>query len=224
MIDYIKKVIIQRISTVSYSLEGEDIILESIFLNKRRGFFVDVGAHHPKRFSNTYKFYLKGWRGINIDPMPGSMEHFNKIRDEDINLEVAISDKIEELEYHIFNEHAINTFSKEFIRNNIDKEASWERVSTLKIKTRTLADTLDAYLPRGKLIDFLSIDVEGMEYTVLISNNWGKFIPTVVIVEELNKSITEVINGDIYKYLEAVGYVLYAKTKMNSIYLRRKDI
>jgi FkbM family methyltransferase len=223
MIDYIKKVIIQRISTASYSGEGEDIILESIFLNKRRGFYVDVGAHHPKRFSNTYKFYLKGWRGINIDPMPGSMEHFNKIRDEDINLEVAISDKIEELEYHIFNEHAINTFSKEFIRNNIDKEASWERVSTLKIKTRTLADTLDAYLPRGKLIDFLSIDVEGMEYTVLISNNWGKFIPTVVIVEELNKSITEVINGDIYKYLEAVGYVLYAKTKMNSIYLRRKD-
>ncbi|MFA7355121.1 MAG: SAM-dependent methyltransferase, partial [Sulfurimonadaceae bacterium] len=71
----------------SYSQEGEDMILRRLFEQQPNGFYVDVGAHHPKRFSNTYFFYKKGWRGINIDAMPNSMELFNKIRPRDINIE-----------------------------------------------------------------------------------------------------------------------------------------
>jgi len=48
----------------SYSQEGEDMILRRIFERQSTGFYVDVGAHHPKRFSNTYFFYKKGWSGI----------------------------------------------------------------------------------------------------------------------------------------------------------------
>ena len=51
----------------SYSQEGEDMVLKRIFDKQTKGFYIDVGAHHPKRFSNTYNFYLKGWKGINID-------------------------------------------------------------------------------------------------------------------------------------------------------------
>jgi len=54
-------------SLKSYSQEGEDLILLRIFEKKRIGFYVDVGSHHPFRFSNTYLFYRLGWRGINID-------------------------------------------------------------------------------------------------------------------------------------------------------------
>ena len=60
-------------ANISYSQEGEDLILERFFEGKEIGFFVDIGAHHPMRFSNTYIFYLKGWRGINVDATPGSM-------------------------------------------------------------------------------------------------------------------------------------------------------
>ena len=59
-------------SVRSYSQEGEDMILRRIFGDKRLGFYVDVGAHDPRRFSNTYYFYKRGWRGINIEPRPGS--------------------------------------------------------------------------------------------------------------------------------------------------------
>ena len=44
-----------------YSQNGEDLILNRLFENKEKGFFIDVGAHHPIRFSNTYLFYKKGW-------------------------------------------------------------------------------------------------------------------------------------------------------------------
>jgi hypothetical protein len=56
------------------------LILRRIFEHKQKGFYVDVGAYHPFLFSNTYIFYLRGWRGINIDATPGSMKLFNKFR------------------------------------------------------------------------------------------------------------------------------------------------
>ncbi len=67
-------------SDYSFSQEGEDMLLRSIFVDKSTGFYVDVGAYHPQRFSNTNHFYLAGWRGINIDAMPGSMEPFHQFR------------------------------------------------------------------------------------------------------------------------------------------------
>ena len=77
----------------SWSQEGEDMILHRIFGGKKSGFYVDVGAHHPKRFSNTYFFYCHGWRGINIDAMPGRMKLFNQWRPKDINLEMGVAEK-----------------------------------------------------------------------------------------------------------------------------------
>ena len=97
----------------SYSQEGEDMILRRLFEKQKTGFYVDVGAHHPKRFSNTLFFYKKGWHGINIDAMPNSMSLFDKIRPRDINLEVPISEKKQKLKYYMFNEPALNGFSKE---------------------------------------------------------------------------------------------------------------
>ena len=103
---------IQEFSQMSYAQEGEDLILNRFFNNKKTGFYIDVGAHHPKRYSNTFSFYKKGWRGINIDAMPGSMSSFNKQRPEDINIEVGVSKTEQVLTYYIFNELALNTFSE----------------------------------------------------------------------------------------------------------------
>src|SRR5262249_32770188 len=88
----IKGKLLGEFATKSYSQEGEDMILNRIFGEKKSGFYVDVGAYHPKRFSNTYFFYKKGWRGINIDAMPGSMKPFNAKRNRDINVETPVSD------------------------------------------------------------------------------------------------------------------------------------
>ena len=90
-------------ANLCYSQNGEDLILNRFLENKEKGFFIDVGAHHPIRFSNTYLFYKKGWSGINIDAMPGSMTKFNKIRPKDINIAhrlstVEVCDKVFSIE------------------------------------------------------------------------------------------------------------------------------
>ena len=74
----------------SYSQEGEDLVLARYFA-KSSLIYVDVGAHHPTRYSNTYLFYSQGWRGINIDAMPGSMDAFRRDRPRDINIEALVS-------------------------------------------------------------------------------------------------------------------------------------
>src|SRR5690349_18351333 len=75
----------------SYSQEGEDMVLRRVFEHKAHGFYVDVGAHHPMRFSNTYFFYRRGWRGINIDARPGSKREFDRARPRDINVECGVA-------------------------------------------------------------------------------------------------------------------------------------
>ena len=155
-------------STLSYSQEGEDLILKRLFDGQKKGLYVDVGAHHPKRFSNTYLFYKMGWRGINIDAMPGSMEKFKEVRPEDINIEAAISDKDELLTYYIFNESALNTFSKNEAEQKAGK-GNYRVIDEIKINTIPLSQVLNKHLDSNKQIDFLNIDVEGYDFKVLDS-------------------------------------------------------
>lgn len=168
----------------SYAQEGEDLILQRIFERQAKGFYVDVGAHHPFRFSNTYLFYKKGWRGINLDAMPDSMKPFNKYRKRDINLEIPVGRDGEKLNYCIFNEPALNTFDETRI-DDIIKKPEYNLIKKIEIKIRSLKNILDEYLPNGQKIDFMSIDVEGLDFEVIQSNDWEKFRPKILLVEAL---------------------------------------
>lgn len=206
----------ESFSSISYSQEGEDILLARIFYGKQQGFYVDVGAHHPLRFSNTYYFYKLGWCGINIDAMPGSVELFNKLRPKDINLELAISDMNETLTYYQFNESALNTFSKQ-LADEYNKMERYNISNVVELKTRTLSEILELYASDNNQIDFLSIDVEGLEMKVLKSNRWERFKPTVVLVEYLNYDFDTFTNTELYKYMHSLNYNFFAKT-FNTIF------
>jgi FkbM family methyltransferase len=205
---------------ISFSQEGEDRVLSRFFEDKNKGFYIDVGAHHPQWLSNTYYFYLKGWRGINIDAMPGSMINFNKIRPEDLNLEVAISNAEQELTYYEFNEPALNSFDK-VLSEERDKLDKYKITTTHTIKTCQLSDILDKYLPVDREIDFLSVDVEGLDLQVLQSNNWDKYRPKLVLAESLGtKSIQDLSESDISRYMASKGYSLYSKLFLTTIFSR----
>lgn len=214
--------------TVSYSQEGEDLILNKIFAYQDKGFYVDVGAHHPKKYSNTYIFYKRGWRGINIDAMPGSMKLFNKIRPRDINIEKAVSDKKEVLTYYVFNQPAVNGFSKE-LSEDLDATDNYSIQFTKDIETLTLEEILDNNLRENQRIDFLSIDVEGLDYKVLKSTNLDKYRPRVILLEILGSSLQEIEENEISHFLKAYNFSLYAKA-INSVlfidnnFLREKGI
>ena len=203
---------------LSYSQEGEDMMLARFFSEQTTGFYVDVGAHHPQRFSNTYYFYLKGWRGINIDAMPGSMEIFNKLRPNDINLEFPIYDSNQTLTYYQFNEPALNGFCEKTAQER-DGLKHYKIIFQKKLPTYTLAEILDKYLPVHQKIDFLNIDVEGLDYQVLKSNNWQKYRPKIVLIEDFNlSSLKGIDESKLAVFMDKQDYQLYGKSVCTLIF------
>ena len=75
-----------------YSRWGEDSFLINYFKDTSSGRYIDIGAFHPFRGSNTHLLYKKGWTGINIDLSKTSIDLFKLARPNDINLNLAISD------------------------------------------------------------------------------------------------------------------------------------
>lgn len=205
-------------ATKSYSQEGEDMVIREIFGRQEVGFYVDVGCYHPKRYSNTYFFYKRGWRGINIDAMPGSMKTFKRIRRRDINLEIPISDTKETLSYYMFNEPGLNGFSRQ-ISQERDSKTIYRLIGKIEMETSTLAEVLDVYMPEDVQIDFLSVDTEGWDLHVLRSNNWSKYRPKVVLAESLNSSLSDLEHCQVYTFMVGKGYELFAKTKRTMFFL-----
>ena len=190
----IKNIYLGNYELKSYSQEGEDMILHRLFNKYPTGFYIDVGAHHPIRFSNTYLFYKKGWRGINIDAMPESTKPFNKLRPKDINIEQPISDKKEILTYYAFNEPALNGFSKELSKQREEHE-EYFITFTKEMETSTLEEILDTYLAIDQEISFLSIDVEGLDFSVLKSNNFKKYRPKVMACPSFSANTMQLKRG-----------------------------
>jgi FkbM family methyltransferase len=190
---------------ISFSQEGEDILLQRLMGSiSSKGFFVDIGAHHPLRFSNTYSFYLHGWRGINVDPNPENMRLFNLIRPEDINITRAVSSHCRKLEYFMFDEPALNTLDSSQAKKSI--ELGYILLKKVRITTTTLKEILDNYLPKDVTqIDVLSIDTEGFDLNVLESNDWLRYHPTYIIVESLDE-VNSSSNKKISLFLESKNY------------------
>lgn len=202
---------------VSLAQEGEDLILQKIFAKKDNGFYVDVGAHHPRRFSNTQLLYEKGWWGVNIDPTPGSMRLFKKNRKRDINLEIGIAKNSCEQTFYQFSEPALNTFNKQ--RAEEIEKKGWSPVLRSKaIQVLPLREVLQGINPPN--IDLLTIDTEGSELEVLESNDWRCFKPLVILVEMLNLKIEDMPQNIIHQYMTDKNYKLTAKTFSTAVYIQ----
>jgi FkbM family methyltransferase len=196
----------------SYSQEGEDLVLARILgnLNISTGFFVDIGAHHPTRFSNTYFFYCKGWRGINVDAFPGTKSLFERMRPRDISIECGVGAQKGKLKYFSFNEPALNTFSEqEAAKKNI---APYHIVETLEIPVVTLKQILDENLPKGTQIDFMTIDAEGFDHEVISSNDWNLYRPRVILIELLNTEMEKLGTHPTSQLLHSHNYRAFAKS------------
>ena len=213
----IRDILYYIIKNSSYAQHGEDILVKSHFEMKKNGFFIDVGAHHPFRFSNTFIFYKRKWRGINIDAKPGTKKLFDFFRPRDINLELGVASVESNLTYYMFDEPALNGFAKELAqsRNSKTKEG-YHIIDSKDIPVYRLDKILDEHLPANTQIDFLSVDVEGLDLDVLSSNNWSKYRPTIVIAEDLDINLEKLDDSEIYRFLHSVNYSLVGKT-LNSL-------
>jgi len=197
------------------------MILRSLFESdgidmEKGGIYVDVGAHHPKRFSNTLFFYERGWHGINIDPNEGTEELFSKSRPRDKTIEVALSEKPGFQEFFTYDEPALNSL------NNRDEELAdtpYVSSGTKTVEVSTLKDVLSLFFKDSiSQPNFLDIDVEGHELEVLKGNDWSKFRFSYILIEQKLQSLASSANPSLTNYLEELGYMPLAHSRLSAIF------
>jgi FkbM family methyltransferase len=201
-----------------YGQDGEDLILDRLLDRQMAGFYVDVGAHHPVRFSNTYLFYKRGWRGINIDAQPGSMQAFQKCRPRDINLEFGVDIENGALPYFQFNEPALNTFNEAEAR--LKDEPPYRLIGQVIVPVFRLDEVLAQHAPKEGGIDFLTVDVEGKDLLVLQSNDWQCFRPRFVLAETLRTELLDMGSCPVVIFMQSQGYKPVAKAYNTTFFER----
>lgn len=186
-----------------YSQGGEDIYLANKFVNKEKGFYVDVGSFHPFRYSNTYWAYKRGWSGINIEPNRENFKFFEIMRSRDININCGISDIEGERKYYQFEESALNTFDCDTVKH-YENTGHKQVNNSVKVKLRRLDNILKEN--KVKRIDFLDIDVEGTEMDVLKSIDFSVDIECILLEQGNVITFSDVMNSPEGKFLEEKGY------------------
>ncbi|MDA9684790.1 FkbM family methyltransferase [Candidatus Pelagibacter bacterium] len=193
----------------SYAMDGEDLAIDLFNKKRDKGFYVDIGAHHPIQRNNTHLLFKKGWGGINIDINQFSIELFNFLRPNDLNLQIAVSDKEGEVSFFYQKKFSqLNTTDK-----GVAKENFQGNFQEKKVKCKTIQNILDNSKYKNKKIDFLNIDIEGAEMKVLNTLNFEIYDPSLICIEilgyrDLNSEQREkeIKNNEIYKFLVNQGY------------------
>jgi hypothetical protein len=162
-----------------------------------------------------------GWTGVNVDANPGLKVFFDKLRPKDVNVEIGISNRKLDLEYYSFKETALNTFSPELAKTYIN--GGWELKEKIIIHTISLLQLFENYLSPFTTIDFLTMDIEGLELEALQSNDWNRFRPKLLLVEILDFEIEKYQDNPILMFLKSKDYSLIAKTK-NTVFFEDNSL
>jgi FkbM family methyltransferase len=205
MKNWIRKLLAKKFR-ISYSQLGEDILVSEI-LRKRSGVsYVDIGANHPVFGSNTFYFYLRGGRGICVEPNKDYQMLHEKIRSEDRFVYGAVSDR---------DDKEITFYPS---GSPTDAFASFDRDenSTTAISIPNFHINNILGLMNQATIDFLSLDTETMDGKIIEAIDFEKFQISVICVET-NKDEKE--TSLIQNILHAHGYALMAMNPVNSIYM-----
>ena len=195
----------------NFSQSNEEIILNKLFSGIKNGFYIDVGCHHPRRFSNTALLYKNGWNGINIDASAKNLKLFNVFRKRDKNVNALISEKLENLKFYYFNDSALNGILSSSKVDSL-KDLGYKVINEEFINTHRLDDILASCRVPNKTIDLLDIDVEGYDFQVLKSIDLNLFNVKVILIE------TGENENAIIKYLSSFNYNIYKKIDRNIIF------
>ena len=203
-----------------YSQWNEDQFILEYFKNKDKGIYFDVGCFHPFMYSNTCLLHNKGWQGINIDINPTTIDLFNIARPKDINLCTTIDENKSEFKFYYDHPFSpVNTLDKEFYKDFKDsyyqkfkKEVFIGDVIKI-VQSKTIDEILKIAEPYTK-IDFLNIDIEGMDLKILKQLVPSKLKPKLISIETHNPDniklrdcdqINDFLKDNNYKMLKRVG-------------------
>lgn len=193
----------------SYSQYGEDLIVATYFRMRGQsgGFYVDIGAFHPRKFSNTHLLHRAGWQGIAVDVDRRKLRAF----------EIARRGRVHAIHAAVAPTAGVSTLYKfDRIWSEIDtidrktaeqyRDASGVAFSTEVIRAVSINDVLSE-APR---VDFLNLDIEGIDVDVLERLDVARFRPRLICFEDESSYSCP--------FLDASGYFRLASTGGSHIY------
>lgn len=204
---------------ISYASNFEDVFLNRIFSSRNDGFYIDIGADHPIFSSTTKAFYDRGWHGINVEPGPG-FALIERERPRDLNVCAAITDFDGEIDFYV-NDDLQATSS---IYSEIHPSVSARSKS--RSHRRVPAMTLDTLAERhigARQIDFLKIDAEGAEGTIIRSTNWTMLRPRIIVAESTEPFSTKRVDSEWVDLLERNGYQETYFDGINTWFIREEN-
>jgi hypothetical protein len=197
---------------VSYGSDAEDLVFLRLrqVLNKigksQPGYYVDIGAYHPVDASNTYCLYKLGWSGLNIEANPDYIPLFNELRPRDRTVNIGLSSVEEIRTYHKFSFAQLNGFFDEKrIQEITDK--GFQHLGSIDLKCMPLDIVISDCVPRDQSIDFLSVDIEGLDDFVWDRWDWSR--RPKIIAAEIDKPgvpLREIVKCRQARRLEKHGY------------------
>jgi len=203
-----------------YSQHAEDIVVRTIFAFLQRPLrtYLDIGAWDPVIDNNTYLFYTAGARGVLIEPNPHYVEKIRGKRPGDTVLAVGVGfDGSKSADYYMIGDGktGLNTFSEEQAKSHGD-------YTKVEMPLITMGEVLDSHFGKqNRNLDFLSIDVEGLDLIILKTMDFDKYRPIVICVETLKVNSRQTI-PEIERFLESKGYVVRGATFVNTIFVDSK--
>lgn len=201
---------------VSFAQNYEDVMLWRALGHVEAGFYVDVGAFSPDADSVTRAFYERGWRGVNIEPLPQRLAELEARRARDVNLGVVASDHDGTARLHIVGDTGLSTVDATIAERH--RKKGWA-ISAIDVPQRTLTGLLDAHLAPGQPIHFLKIDVEGHETAVVRGLDISRYRPWVILIESTHPNSPEETARSWEPFLTAAGYRSIYWDGLNRFYL-----
>lgn len=217
-------------SQFSYAQFGEDIILDYLFsqIGIQHPTYLDIGANEPRRGSNTYRFYSKGSKGVLVEPNPLLVPKLSGKRSRDTVLNAGIQfSELSEADFFQFPSKfsALGTFSREdadYWRTIGTKEhgkIQYERI--IKVPLIPLARVVKEHFSQ-RALNFVSIDVEGLDLNILRTFDFDACRPEAFCVETMsyNDQLKTYKRTEVTDFMLSKSYMVFADTRVNTIFAR----
>jgi FkbM family methyltransferase len=167
---------------VSYAQRFEDLYLMRCFGDRSDGFYIDIGSGHPVYDNVSFAFYLKGWRGITVEPNPWLARLSRAVRPRDRHVEALVGAAPGRATFYLVREfHGLSTMIEDHAQAALTQFG--KSSEPIDVPVTTLAELCAGHAPAA--FDFLKVDVEGAEADVLMGADWRRYRPKVVVVEAL---------------------------------------
>lgn len=200
---------------LSYAQNLEDYTLDLVFHDVAAGTYVDVGGGHPVADNVSMYFYLKGWRGLVVEPQEALARAYAGVRPRDTVVSSLAGRAAGTIDFHVV--EGMHGLSSAVAANAESARTYGAKTSTI----RKPVERLSALIDKAALtaIDFLKIDVEGAEPDVLAGLDLKRHRPRVVLVEAVNPNNPDADVAAWEPGLLAAGYAFAFFDNLNRYYV-----